>query len=101
MGEITGNAAFLQQFGVAALLFFVFYLYHKAVTKQQDKVMEMQSEREKENFSLLKDMISTNIIQNGLLEKIDSKITNNQFCPYVREFLNQGDKKNDAPNNAN
>lgn len=63
--------------------------------------MELQATREKENFELLKDMISTNIIQNGLLEKIDSKITSNQWCPYVKAFLKQGDLKNDASNNAN
>lgn len=99
MGEVTSYGPFLQQYGVAALLFIVFYMYHKAVTEQQNKVIDRQAEREKENFNLLKEMISINYIQNGLLEKIHSEIINNQWCPYVKKFISKGEI-NEPSNNA-
>lgn len=105
MPEINIFNEMLKLLGVGGAFLFILYVYHKSVTKQFDTILANQNEREKEtfsqmnkiidnqakreesNFKLLQDMVSTNILQNAHLEKIEGMIENSRWCPYARKFL--------------
>lgn len=115
MPEINIFNEMLKLLGVGGAFLFILYVYHKSVTKQFDTILANQNEREKEtfsqmnkiidnqakreesNFKLLQDMVSTNLLQNAHLEKIEALITNNRWCPYVRHFLGENA---DEPNHT-
>lgn len=79
------------------VVLFIWYQDHKSsVTREKDhieqlnKIIDLQLTREKENFSLLKDMITSNLLQNEKLEQIKSMITTNNWCPIHRKYLAEG-----------
>lgn len=78
--------------GFPALIFGIWFFYHKSSTMQLNKIIDMQAERERANFNLLKDMIDKMDLQSGLLQKLVERVNSNQFCPYVRD-LQQGRAK--------
>ena len=78
----------LKVAGCGGLLFWVFYIYHKSTTEQFNKIIG-------QTFDLLKTMIEQNTAQLAYLQKIDTNITHNIWCPMVRkkasgEFNNEG-----------
>ena len=102
--------------GFPAVIFAMWFLEHKAKTKQFNDLIENQSNREKtiftqlsdivsqyakqatQNFDLLKGMVETNIYQTSILQEIKDKINNNELCPFVKNFLKGKDFKDDANN---
>lgn len=90
MNEFINFAELAKVFGFPALIFTMWYLYHKSSNAQLTTIIEQQNKREEDNFTLLKDMIENNIIQNGLLSQIRELIINNQWCPYMKEFQRKG-----------
>lgn len=82
------------------ILFVIWFLYHKSSTDQLNKIIDLQLNREKENFNLLKDMIDSNLLQNEKLEQIKSLITSNQWCPMYRKYLQEGVFKNESDDYA-
>lgn len=87
MNEMTALTEYLAAFGTGGLIFIMWYFYHKSSTTQFDKILESQAQRAQENFKLLQDMISSNLLQNEKLERIETKIDNNRWCPYVKYIL--------------
>lgn len=82
----------------ALIIFVIWFLYHKSTTEQLSKIIDLQLTREKENFSLLKDMIASNLLQNEKLEQVKALIINNRWCPVYRKYLKEGailDEPND------
>lgn len=69
---------FVKMAGVGGLMFLIFYLYHKSSSEQMNKIIT-------QTFDMLKLMIEQNTMQLGLLQKIDTEIKSNVWCPYVRE----------------
>lgn len=89
------------------IVLFIWYQDHKsAITREKDhieqlnKVIDLQLNREKENFNLLKDMIASNLLQNEKLEQIKSLITTNQWCPFLRKYMQEGVLNNEPDNYA-
>lgn len=74
----------------ALIIFVIWFLYHKSTTEQLSKIIDLQLTREKENFSLLKDMIASNLLQNEKLEQVKALIINNRWCPVYRKYLEKG-----------
>lgn len=82
------------------ILFVIWFLYHKSTTEQLSKIIDLQLTREKENFSLLKDMIASNLLQNEKLEQVKSLIINNRWCPVYRRYLKEGAIFDEPDDNA-
>lgn len=115
MPELTFGEI-IQVLGVSGFLGYLLLAYHNSVSKQfnkiidnqnerekatfeqLNKIIDNQSEREKNNFSLLKQMIDTNLLQNAHLEKIESLIKNNTWCPYARKFLGGSSESDNITN---
>lgn len=73
-----GIVEFLKVAGSSGLVFIVFYLYHKSSTEQLNAVID-------KTFQLLSTMIEQNTLQLSYLQKIDTKISNNIWCPLIRK----------------
>lgn len=97
MSDIAGLLDALKPYGASALIFAIWYVYHKATAGQLNKIIDNNVLTQNKNFELLKDMIDTNILHNALLQRIESLILNNQWCPYARKFLKKGEF--DEPDN--
>lgn len=80
------------------IIFVIWFLYHKSTTSQFEKIIDVQLKREGENFTLLKDMITSNLLQNEKLEQIKALILNNQWCPIYRRYLKEGVINNEPDN---
>ena len=87
--EIT---EFLKIAGTGGMIFVIFYIYHKSSTEQMNKIIT-------QTFDLLKIMIEQNNLQIGYLQKIDTKITNNLWCPYMRKRNDKNGEKTNEPDN--
>lgn len=106
MSEFESLAEWIKLVGSGGLIFLVWYFYHKSVTGQFDTILQNQAQREsetfrqmneiihnqaetaKQNFELLKDMVSTNLLQNEKLERIETKIEDHHWCPFFKKILN-------------
>ncbi len=98
MQEFSWLFKMVEQIGFPALIFAIWYFYHKSSVAQFNEIISQQNEASKAHFELLKDMIQTNILQTSLLQDIQAKITNNQWCPFVQGFLKGKDFKDVADN---
>jgi hypothetical protein len=70
----------LKNTGFPALIFIIWYIYHRSQVKMFEAIIS-------NNFSLLKDMIETTSYNTSLLTQITELIKSNQFCPYMRKEL--------------
>ena len=73
-----GMTEILKVAGSSGLVFIVFYIYHKSSTEQLNAVID-------KTFKLLSTMIEQNALQLSYLQKIDTKVSNNIWCPFVRK----------------
>jgi hypothetical protein len=103
MGEAQWGIEIMKVVGFPALLFFVWYLYHRSETekwkiylaqvqvenKQQFELFKsgmIQQERAREQmFLLLKETIETVSYHSQMLSRVEQKMDTNQFCPLVRK----------------
>lgn len=76
--EVTQMTPLIESIGFPALIFIIWYLYHKAQVKTFEKIME-------QNFNILKDLLETNHYQGVLLSRIESKVDNNLWCPILKK----------------
>lgn len=81
-----GILEFLKIAGSGGLVFIIFYLYHQSTTKQMNEIID-------KTFNLLSTMIEQNTLQLSYLQKIDTEVTNNIWCPMVRQNVkSEGNK---------
>lgn len=73
-----GVIEFLKLAGTGGITFVIFYLYHQSTTRQMEEIIH-------QTFDLLKTMIEQNSLQLTYLQRIDTNIFNNAWCPYVKE----------------
>lgn len=109
---------FATKGGITATLVFILYFvlkkifehFSKTSTSENDvlmKLIEQNAKQNQDNFTLLKDMIGLNMLQNDkiddlkvvIIQKTDDikhLILNNTWCPYYRELVknNEEDKTN-------
>ena len=70
----------LKMGGVSTITFAIFYIYHQSTSNQINTIIQNV-------FSILKDMIGQGNLQTGYLQKIDTKIDNNAWCPYIKNVV--------------
>lgn len=73
----------LKTAGTGGLIFVVFYIYHESSTKQLNTIID-------KTYSLLGTMLDQNSLQLSYLQRIDTKVTNNLWCPMVRHGSHSG-----------
>jgi hypothetical protein len=79
----------IKQLGISALIFLIWYLYHRSQVQQWQRLMDAQQQREERNFELLKDMLETVQYHTGMLARVETKIDTNQFCPLTKKESNR------------
>ncbi len=76
----------IKNIGFPAVIFIIWYIYHKAQVKIFEDIIN-------NNFIVLKDLLETNQYHAALLSRIESKIDTNLWCPILKkELLNKGDE---------
>ncbi len=89
-----GIFEFLKVAGSGGIVFVIFYLYHQSSTKQMNEIIG-------QTFDLLKKMIEQNTLQLTYLQKIDTEIGANMWCPYAREKAGISIKENNHHDQSN
>jgi len=85
MTETAVLLKLVESIGFPALIFAVWYLYHRSQVKAWESQMTNMKEREERMFGLLTgqlEALQCIVAQNA---RIESKIDMNQWCPLVRE----------------
>lgn len=70
----------IESVGFPALIFVIWYVYHKAQVKTFEALLS-------NNFTILKDLLETNQYHAALLSRIENKIDNNLWCPILRKRM--------------
>ncbi len=78
---------FLKIAGSGGIVFVIFYLYHQSSTTQMNEIIA-------QTFDLLKKMVEQNTLQLSYLQKIDTEIKANTWCPIVKQQM--GMKESDS-----
>jgi hypothetical protein len=78
--ELSQFIPIIESVGFPALIFVIWYVYHKAQVKTFEALMT-------NNFTILKDLLETNQYHAALLSRIESKIDNNMWCPILRKRM--------------
>jgi hypothetical protein len=87
---VTESAIFLkliESIGFPALIFGIWYLYHRSQVKAWEEQIKAMNVREERVFSLLTgqlEALQCIVAQNARME---SKIDSNQWCPLVKEKM--------------
>ena len=76
--DINEFLLLVQNIWFPAVLFLVWYIYHKAQSKLFEDMMN-------QNFSILKDLLETNQYHAAILSRVESKIDNNLWCPILKK----------------
>ena len=83
----------VKAIGFPALIFAIWYFYHKSEVKAREQFHKAESERfqqilaqmearHTQTFELMKDAIKSVQHHTMILARIENKIDNSQFCPY-------------------
>lgn len=76
--DINQFLPLVQNIGFPAVIFLIWYIYHKAQSKLFEDMMN-------QNFSILKDLLETNQYHAAILSRVESKIDNNLWCPILKK----------------
>lgn len=68
----------IENIGFPAVIFAVWYIYHKAQVKTFEQMMN-------NNFKILKDLLETTQYNVAVLSRIESKIDLNVWCPVLKK----------------
>lgn len=79
--ELTQFIPVVESIGFPALIFVIWYVYHKSQVKTFENLMN-------NNFVILKDLLETNQYHAAILSRIESKMDNNLWCPLLKKELN-------------
>ena len=80
-----------QELGATALMFIVFYLVLQFNKSSIESLIKQQSDFVAKMFELYNKLLDTTVFNSSMLQKIDDKIRNGQWCPYLRT-KQKGDK---------
>jgi Fe2+ transport system protein B len=89
MTDISAFTGLAKLLGFPALIFAMWYLYHKATVEQMNRIIET-------NFNLLRQMIEQMSVNSGLLASIREKIDSNQWCPYLKNIQKRRKEDNES-----
>ena len=91
MSELIQSKIF-QELGATALMFIVFYLVLQFNKSSIESLIRQQSDFVAKMFELYNKLLDTTVFNSSMLQKIDDKIKNAQWCPYFRK---KEEKEND------
>lgn len=78
--EINVLIKLFESIGFPAVIFVIWYIYHKAQVKTFENIIS-------NNFQILKDMVETNQYSATVLSRIESKIDGNLWCPVLKREI--------------
>jgi hypothetical protein len=84
MSEAALLIELVKNIGFPAVIFAIWYIYHKAQVKTFQDVLN-------NNFKVLKDLLETNQYHAALLSRIELKIDSNLWCPILKKGLKNND----------
>jgi len=84
MSETALLIELVKNIGFPAVIFAIWYIYHKAQVKTFEDIVN-------NNFKVLKDLLETNQYHAALLSRIESKIDTNLWCPILKKSLRSGE----------
>jgi len=76
--EISFFIELVKYVGFPALIFIIWFVYHKSQTKTFENIID-------QNFKLLGGLLESVQYQSAMLTKIAEQIQANQFCPLMRK----------------
>jgi Fe2+ transport system protein B len=82
---ITETAKFV---GFPIILFIIWLYYHRSTMLIFTKIVDNQ-------YGVLKELIETNHCTISSLARIEQKIDDNAWCPFTRERMKEGKKKDE------
>lgn len=71
-----------KNIGFPAVIFAIWYIYHKAQVKTFEQMMN-------NNFKILKDLLETTQYNVAILSRIENKIDMNVWCPLLKKEMKQ------------
>ncbi len=83
MSETMIFIELIKNIGFPAVIFAIWYIYHKSQVKTFEEII-------KSNFEVLKDLLETNQYHAALLARIENKIDSNLWCPILKKSLRNG-----------
>jgi len=86
MNETTLLVELTKNIGFPAVVFAIWYIYHKSQVKTFENIIQ-------NNFQVLKDLLETNKNQANLLSRIENKIDANMWCPILKKAIKKADIK--------
>ncbi len=84
MSETALLIELVKNIGFPAVIFAIWYIYHKSQVKTFEDVIN-------NNFKVLKDLLETNQYHAAILSRIESKIDTNLWCPILKRSLKHND----------
>lgn len=98
-GEVGSYLELVKAIGFPALIFVIWYLYHRGENLKWDQnfqsqrdmqrdmiqgMLKQNSEEREKQFLLWKDLSEILHMQTSQLSRLETKISSNEFCPITR-----------------
>jgi len=74
-----------QELGATALMFIVFYLVLQFNKSSIESLIRQQSDFVSKMFELYNKLLDTTVFNSSMLQKIDEKMKNTHWCPYLKK----------------
>lgn len=85
MAEYGFLIEIIKAVGFPAIIFIIWYLYHRSQVDFYKQILDEQAERENRNFEVLKELTETIQATTAILSRMEYKIDSNNWCPISRE----------------
>ena len=80
MSEAAVFIELVKNIGFPAVVFAIWYIYHKSQVKTFEEII-------RNNFAVLKELLETNRQHTAILSRLENKIDANLWCPYIRKTI--------------
>jgi len=80
----------VKQNGITALLFIIFFLYHRDQVASWKALREADTKREERTHELFKSQLEVQQAQLAQLARMEQKMDSNSYCPMVRKESGRG-----------
>lgn len=86
MNEWQAYLEIIKNIGFPAIIFIIWYIYHRSQVEFYKEVLKNQEEREKRNFEILQEMTEAMQRTVAILSRMEYKIDSNSYCPISKEL---------------
>jgi hypothetical protein len=87
MNDFTFFIEIIKSIGFPALIFIVWFIYHKSQVEFFKQILKEQAEREERNFQSIKDLTEALQVNIASLCRIEYKIDTGMQCPFKKEMI--------------